>query len=149
MQIEELSVDDCLVFLAKKSFGRLGCAKESQPYVTPLHFVYQDRYIYSFGTVGQKIEWLRLNPRACVEVEDIASPQHWTTVIVMGRYEELPATGETKAVRQFAHDLLQQRELWWEPGYARTIIGGEDRPLEPVYFRISVNGISGHRASSA
>lgn len=148
MQIKELTVEECLAFLAGKSFGRLGCANDSQPYITPFHFVYHDHYIYSFGTIGRKIEWLRLNPRACVEVEDIANSQHWTTAIVLGRYEELPATKEAKVAREFAHDLLQQRELWWEPGYVRTVIAGEERPLEPVYFRVSVDEISGHRATS-
>lgn len=147
MHIEELTRDASLDFLAGSHFGRLACANQTQPYITPFYFVYNDHRIYSFSTVGQKIEWLRANPLACVEVDTIVSPQQWTSVIVIGRYEELPATIEGKGAYEFAYKLLQQHQLWWEPGYARTIVHGTPRPLVPVYYRLSIEEISGHRAS--
>ena len=147
MKIEELTNQASLDFLAGSHFGRLACAKLSQPYITPFYFVYHDHCIYSFSTVGQKIEWLRANPLACVQVDDIASPRQWTSVIVFGRYEELPATGDGRAACELAFKLLQQRPVWWEPGFARTTLHGTPRPLEPVYYRLSVDEISGHRAT--
>jgi uncharacterized protein len=36
--------------------------------------------------------------------------------------------------------------LWWEPGYVETIFYGEPRPMEPVYFRLVIEEITGHRA---
>ena len=101
-----------------------------------------------FSTVGQKIVWLRANPHACVEVDSIVSPQEWTSVIVFGRYEELPDTDETKETREFAYKLLQKNKLWWEPGYVKTVLHGESRPLVPVYFRLLVEEISGHKATA-
>lgn len=147
MHIKELTREVSLHFLADIHFGRLACAKDSQPYVTPFNFAYHDQYIYSFSTVGRKIEWLRGNPLACVEVDEITNPQQWTSVIVFGRYEELPATANGHATREFAFKLLQQRELWWEPGFAKTILHGAERPLDPVYYRLSIDEISGHRAT--
>jgi nitroimidazol reductase NimA-like FMN-containing flavoprotein (pyridoxamine 5'-phosphate oxidase superfamily) len=147
MKIEELTKQASLDFLAGSHFGRLACAKLSQPYITPFNFAYHDHCIYSFSTVGQKIEWLRANPLACVQVDDIASPQQWTSVIVFGRYEELSATGDGRAACELAFKLLQQRPVWWEPGFARTTLHGTPRPLEPVYYRLSVEEISGHRAT--
>ena len=167
MHIEELTRDASLRFLAGSRLGRLACAKQSQPYVTPFYFAFHDQWIYSFSTIGQKIEWLRTNQLACVEVDEIASPQEWTSVIVFGRYEELAKTTVGQAPREILigrheylkkseddHDardlafkLLQQSQLWWEPGYSRTVLHGTPRPLEPVYFRLSVDEISGHRAT--
>ena len=147
MQIEELTKETSLHFLAGCSFGRLGCTKGSQPYITPFYFAYHDNYIYSFSTVGQKIEWLRANPLACVEVDEVVSSEQWTSVIVFGRYEELPANKEAQVTRDFAHNLLQRRKLWWEPGYAKTIVHGTPRALEPVYYRVWIEEISGHRAT--
>lgn len=147
MHIEELTRQASLDFLAGSHLGRLACANQAQPYVTPFYFVYRDHCIYSFSTVGQKVEWLRANPLACVEVDTIVSPQEWTSVVVFGRYEELTDTAEGKAVREFAYKLLQQSKLWWEPGYTRTILHGEPRPMVPVYFRLSVEEISGHKAT--
>ena len=148
MHIEELTRHASLDFLAGSHFGRLACANQAQPYVTPFHFAYRDHCIYSFSTVGQKIEWLRANPLACVEVDSIVSPQEWTSVIVFGRYEELPDTEETKEAREFAYKLLQKNKLWWEPGYVKTVLHGEPRPLVSVYFRLLVEEISGHKATA-
>jgi len=167
MHIDELTRKASLDFLARSHFGRLACANQSQPYVTPFYFAYHDQWIYSFATIGQKIEWLRANPLACVEVDEIVNPQEWTSVVVFGRYEELvksiddhapreisfgqlgeptKSTGE-QDTRELAFRLLQQRQLWWEPGYARTVCRGTPRPLHPVYFRLSVDEISGHKAT--
>jgi len=147
MHIEELTRKASLDFLAGSHVGRIACANQSQPYVTPFHFAYHDQWIYSFSTVGKKIEWLRANPLACVEVDEIANPQKWTSVIIFGRYEELTNTVDDRAARELAHKLLQQHPLWWEPGYARTVLHGTPRPLDPVYYRLSIDEISGHRAT--
>jgi uncharacterized protein len=146
MHIEELTRKASLDFLAGSHLGRLACANQFQPYITPFHFAYHDQWIYSFSTVGQKIEWLRANPLACIEVDEIANPQQWTSVIVFGRYEELTNTVEDRVARELAHKLLLTRPLWWEPGYAKTVLHGTPRPLDPVYHRFSIDEISGHRA---
>jgi hypothetical protein len=146
MHIEELTRKASLDFLAGSRLGHLACANQSQPYVTPCNFAYHNQWIYSFSTVGKKIEWLRANPLACLEVDEITNPQKWTSVIVFGRYEELTDTVENQAERELAHKLLQQNPVWWEPGYARTVLHGTPRPLDPVYYRLSIDEISGHRA---
>ena len=147
MHIEELTRKASLDFLAGSRLGRLACANQSQPYVTPFYFAYHDHWIYSFSSVGQKIEWLRANPLACVEVDEITNFENWTSVVVSGRYMELTKTVEGQAIRDLAYKLLQQNQLWWEPGYARTVIHGTPRPLHPVYYRLSIDEISGHKAT--
>jgi uncharacterized protein len=146
MRIEELSRHASLDFLSHSRFGRLGCAKDLQPYVTPFYFTYYDGCIHSFGTVGQKIEWMRANPLVCVEADEVISPQQWKSVIVFGRYEEWPNSPELQSVRERVQRLLGERTMWWEPGYARTILSGGERPLVPVFFRIFVEQVTGHQA---
>ena len=148
MLIQEMTRQASLDFLAHKRFGRLACVREGQPYITPTSFALDGNHIYSFSTEGQRIEWMRLNPLVCVEVDEIESPQKWCSVVVLGRYEELPKTEETEAARQHAYSLLQRRPQWWEPGYAKTILHGEEREFEPVYFRIHIRQVSGRRATS-
>ena len=146
MQIEELSRPASLDLLTRVRFGRLACAKESQPYVTPVHYAYQEGCIYGFTTVGQKVEWMRDNPLVCVEVDDVKSSQQWSSVVVFGRYEELPNSAEWQSTRERVHHLLTQREIWWEPGFAKTIVHGTTRSLIPVFYRIVIDQITGHRA---
>jgi len=144
--IQELTRPASLDLLARTRFGRLACAQGTQPYVVPFYFVYDNDYLYSFSTVGQKIEWMRANPLVCVEADEVVSPEQWTSVIVLGRYEELLDTPEYRDVRAFAHTLLKRHAVWWEPAYAKTIRPGTQRPLVPVIYRIHGLQITGHRA---
>jgi hypothetical protein len=107
--------------------------------VVPIYFASHDDCLYGFSTLGQKIEWMRANPLVCVEADEVVSPEEWVSVIVFGRYEELPDTPEWRSARTFAYKLLQQHAMWWEPALAKTILHGTERPLEPVFYRIEVS----------
>ena len=142
MQIEDLPRDACLNFIRSRHLGRLACSNKAEPYVTPCTYVLHEQSIYSFGTVGRRIEWLRSNPAACLLVDDIKSPTQWTSVVVRGRYHELVDLGE----RNLAHHVLSKYPEWWQPGYTRTIVQGAARQMEPVFFRMSIDEISGRFA---
>lgn len=73
MIIHELTAAECEEFLGRATVGRLGCAHHSQPYIVPvsLYFGREEKCLYGFSTVGKKIEWMRENPRVCVEVDAI------------------------------------------------------------------------------
>jgi uncharacterized protein len=146
--IQELTRRESLDLLARARLGRLACAHESQPYVVPFYFAYDNDHLYSFSTIGQKIEWMRANPKVCVEADEVVSPQQWVSVIIFGHYEELPNSPEWRDAREYAHNkLLQRNAIWWEPGYAKTILHDTERPLVPFFYRIHVVQITGHRAT--
>jgi nitroimidazol reductase NimA-like FMN-containing flavoprotein (pyridoxamine 5'-phosphate oxidase superfamily) len=145
MQIEDLSRDACVDLLTKIRVGRLACAKGLQPYVVPIFYAFNEGYIYSFSTPGQKLDWMAANPFVCLQVDEIKTPQDWSSVVVFGRYEELPDT--MRPVREMAYELLQQREIWWEPGLAREDSKDRENPLLPLFYRIFVEQITGRRAS--
>jgi len=147
MLIQEMTRQASLDMLARTHRFRLACAQGSQPYVVPFYFAYHNDSLYSFATVGQKIDWMRANPLVCVEADEVVSPQEWMSVIVFGRYEELPDTPEYQPERAVAHNVLQKNAMWWEPGYVKTILHGAQRPMVPVFFRIHVVQITGHRAT--
>jgi nitroimidazol reductase NimA-like FMN-containing flavoprotein (pyridoxamine 5'-phosphate oxidase superfamily) len=147
MLIEQLTREESLAFVAEKRLVRLGCAHDGQPYVMPIRIARDDARFYCFSTVGQKIEWMRANPLVCVQADEIQSLENWCSVLVFGRYAELPKTPEYEAERHHAHTLLWRDSEAWEPGYARTIVHGKTRELETVYFRIDVSDVSGRRAT--
>jgi uncharacterized protein len=147
MLIQEMTRQASLDLLARTHLCRLACAQGSQPYVVPLHFVYDNNSLYGFATVGQKIDWMRANPLVCVEADEVVSLEEWVSVIIFGRYEELPDTPEYQPERAVACNVLQKKAMWWEPGYVKTILHGTQRPLVPVFYRIHVVQITGHRAT--
>ncbi len=147
MLIQGMTRQTSVALLARTHLCRLACAQGGQPYVVPSYFVYNHNCLYSFATVGQKIEWMRANPLVCVEADEVVSPEEWESVIVFGHYEELPDTPEYKLERAVAYNVLQKKAMWWEPGYVKTILHGSPRPLVPVFYRIQIAQITGHRAT--
>jgi nitroimidazol reductase NimA-like FMN-containing flavoprotein (pyridoxamine 5'-phosphate oxidase superfamily) len=147
MLIHDLTADQCREVLARTSLARLACARADQPYVVPISFSFdsQDDCLYSFSTVGQKIDWMRGNPKVCVEVDEIGGQYEWTTILVFGRYEEITESSEHAEARRRAHDLLQQRAHWWLPG-AGKLQGGEEH-FSPVVYRIRMSRVTGRRAA--
>lgn len=173
MVIRQLSQAECLAALVHARVGRLGCASDGQPYVVPIYFALDpsaegEPCLYGFTTLGQKIRWMRANPRVCVEWDEIEAYDRWASVIVIGRYEELPnpaadpqARAPTRATtapddwrleqdRHRAQDLLQQHVTWWQVGYAAFAARDHADPAEPfkpVYYRIRIDRVTGYRAS--
>jgi nitroimidazol reductase NimA-like FMN-containing flavoprotein (pyridoxamine 5'-phosphate oxidase superfamily) len=147
MLIHELTPVQCDEVLGRASVGRLACARNDQPYIVPifLYFDISDNSLYSFSTLGQKIDWMRDNPKVCVAVDEISERFHWTTVIVFGHYEEIRDSAREADVRRRAYELFQKRPEWWLPGTGKLTTGEEHHT--PVIFRIQVHKASGRRAA--
>ena len=147
MLIHELTAAQCREVLGRTTLGRLACARNDQPYIVPilLYFDRAENSLYSFSTIGQKIEWMRVNPKVCVEVDEISDRFHWTTIIVFGRYEEIANSRDESDARRRAHDLFQQRPEWWLPGGGKLTSGEEHGT--PVLYRIRIDSLSGRRAA--
>lgn len=147
MFIHEMTVDECSSALKKARLGRLACAQDNQPYIVPINFAFDGIYIFGFTTLGQKIEWTRLNPLVCFEVDEVVSHNEWISIVVFGRYEELPDNPEYEKERIQAHACLQQRAMWWEPAYISQEHRDQLHSLTPIFFRIHVEKMTGHRAT--
>jgi len=148
MLISEMSNDECRHMLGRLGFGRLACARQNQPYIIPIYFAYEPDHLYGFTTAGQKVEWMRENPLVCVEVDEVLSHFHWSSVVVIGRYEELPDTPQYSAVRLQAQLRLEKRALWWQTAYESRQACGESQPADAVFYCIHIEQISGRRASA-
>ncbi len=143
MRVHELTRAECLEVLGRAQVGRLACTRGDEPYVVPIYISFDGRDLYGFSTLGQKIIWMRSNPRVCLEVEEIADGRHWTTVLAFGRYEELSRPHEDPGGLATAEALLARRPDFWLPGAAKV---GTHEHASPVLYRIAVERITGRRA---
>src|SRR5215475_959812 len=113
-----MNPEECRDLLARLGAGRLGCARNNQPYVVPIYFAYEGDCLYGFSTFGQKIEWMRENPLVCVEADEVFAHNNWKSVIVLGRFEDLSALPESDIRRRTAQAALENRCMWWQTAYA-------------------------------
>ncbi len=130
--------------------------------------------LYGFTTPGQKIQWMRTNPLVCIEVDEVTADDQWVSVIAFGRYEELPDTPENHGQRLLAHQvflfgryegpdapgredqrilahrILQSQAMWWElacTAHAARAHRDPPEPFSPVYYRVCLDRVTGHRAT--
>ena len=145
MVINEISNQECADVLSRASFGRLGCAHENEPYVVPINFAFDGGDIFVMSTLGQKIEWMRANPRVCVQVDEIKSSTQWVSIIVNGSYQELREPQFTLEI-EHARKLLQRRDRWWQVALAERQLREGDDLITPIFFRIRIDSMKGLRA---
>jgi len=148
MHIRTLPEEKCIALLSRVHLGHLACAKDGQPYVTPVYFAYDGGYLYGAAAQGRKIDWMRQNARVCVAFEDMLATHEWewASVVVTGFYEELLDSPEFRASRAFAHDLLKRNSTWWEPSHVRAGLSAPRDSADLVLFRITPAEISGRCA---
>lgn len=89
MPVGKIPLNDAISILEKGNLGRLGCIAEGEPYVIPVNYFYDGKYIYIHSMPGRKINALRSNPRACLQIDEIVDSYNWRSVIAYGSYEEI------------------------------------------------------------
>lgn len=146
MLVHELTTDECFDTLARLGVGHLACALDGQPYVVPVFFYVdpESRDLFSFSAVGQKIRWMRQNPKVCLTAQNVVDRHQWTTVIAFGRYDEVRADAAAD-LRTRARRLFEQRPSWWLPAVAT--VGDGPEPEAAVVFRIHVDRVTGRRTA--
>lgn len=145
MRIIAASQDECSEMLKRVSIGRLACALDNQPYVVPVRFAYEPDRIYIFSTVGKKIEWMRQNPKVCLQADEIGTSANWISVVVTGSYLELNEPQYHAAQREHARAVLAQDSQWWRVALSERR-DGLVSSIETVFFRVDIQSMSGLRA---
>jgi nitroimidazol reductase NimA-like FMN-containing flavoprotein (pyridoxamine 5'-phosphate oxidase superfamily) len=145
MRIVTISQDECIELLQRVSVGRLACSLNDHPYVVPVGFAYDNHKIYAFSTLGQKIEWMRQNPNVCMQVDEIGNRSNWISVVASGAYVELREPQYT-AQKEHAKERLGQYSEWWRTPLAGRREQVEDLFIEPIFFRIDIDTMTGLRS---
>jgi nitroimidazol reductase NimA-like FMN-containing flavoprotein (pyridoxamine 5'-phosphate oxidase superfamily) len=144
MRIVPMSEGECIELLQRVPVARLACSLNDQPYVVPVCFAYESRHLYIFSTLGQKIEWMRQNPKVCLQADEIGNRSNWSSVVVNGMYLELPEPQYTTQ-KEHAKERLAQHSEWWRTPIAERREQVGDLSVEPVFFRIDIESLSGLR----
>src|SRR5690349_8368487 len=147
MRIRTLSTLECTKLLMAHRVGHLACARDGQPYIVPFYYAYADNRLYAFSMMGKKIDWMRINPLVSVQVDEHSTTRGWKSVVVDGRYEELPDRTGHQVQLDHAWSLLSKHTDWWEPGALKPVTPLASSSMPHIFFRIFVEQISGREAT--
>jgi len=102
IEIKDLGNKEINELLQTVGYGHLACTDGKEPYIVPIHYAFDDPFIYVYTTEGKKSEIIKRNPRVCLQVEKVVDNTHWQSVIVTGEAEALTDEAE----RQVALDAI-------------------------------------------
>lgn len=146
MLIKEMAHNECIALIEDQRLARMACAKENFPYVVPIYYAYSSDRLYAFSMPGKKLEYLRSNPRACLQVEKNESDHQWASVIIDASFRELPNEDPPGKERLHAWSLLATHFDWWEPGSLKP----QPQPLRDtsrhIFFALDIRELSGRKA---
>lgn len=136
--INELNAETARQFLSEKNFARLGCVlDDGEPYVVPVNYFYRDGSAYIHSLPGLKIETLRKNPKACLQVDEIKDFFEWESVIAFGDFEEITDANERSEIMEILLKNFQRLTP------AEAVRHGTEENGEVVLFRIIIRYITG------
>ncbi|MBK7600814.1 MAG: pyridoxamine 5'-phosphate oxidase family protein [Acidobacteria bacterium] len=135
MPVGKIPLNDAISILEKGNLGRLGCIAEGEPYVIPVNYFYDGKYIYIHSMPGRKINALRSNPRACLQIDEIVDSYNWRSVIAYGSYEEISDEDTREQILESIFKRVPQLTPV-ETKMAKS-------PEKTIIFRLMVDQITG------
>ena len=97
-----LTPEDCRKVLARNHVGRLAYLNGPSVDIEPIGYVLSGNWIFFRSAYGAKLDALAHRPFAAFEVDQVASPSSWASVVVHGTIYMIPADGSQVEQRQYA-----------------------------------------------
>jgi nitroimidazol reductase NimA-like FMN-containing flavoprotein (pyridoxamine 5'-phosphate oxidase superfamily) len=132
--INQLGERESRALLQGEVTGRLGCSDHGKPYIVPVHYLYDNDYLYVQSPPGHKIDILRDNPNACLQVDQVRDDLHWSSVLAFGMYEEVDDMSERQRI---LGNLFRRLPHNTAGAHARQ------SQSDTILFRIRVTDITG------
>ncbi len=85
----ELKLEEINNLLNSQSYCHIACCLKNEPYVVPLSYVYDGKFIYCQSKPGKKLDIMSINPSVCLIVESMTAMNNWKSVICYAKFEKM------------------------------------------------------------
>jgi len=143
LKVEAMSKGEMTALLLRVGFGHLGCTRDGHPYVVPMNYAYDGEQLYFFTTEGTKTEIIAANREVCFQVEEIADPAHWRSVMLIGDAYKITKSDELERAMQ----LISENNPTLTPALNQTDIGAWHRSNKIAVYRVQPTGIYGRKTA--
>jgi uncharacterized protein len=145
--VGRLNNEEIDALLRRLTIGRIACTDGNQPYIVPLHYVYDGYYIIAHSMPGMKIDIMRKNPMVSFLVDEIITPGRWQSVLIQGQFQELTGQRERhEAMKVFLDHTFKLKisETARLPEQsAQRLHPKPDEPVKSIFYRILIAAKSG------
>jgi nitroimidazol reductase NimA-like FMN-containing flavoprotein (pyridoxamine 5'-phosphate oxidase superfamily) len=141
-QFSELSEQSARALLARNHVGRIAFSFRDRVDIQPIHYVYDDQWLFGRTGIGSKLVKLAHQPWCAFEVDEVHGLFHWDSVVVHGSFTMLdPKLGSSDRYSR-ALELLRR----FIPG---TMSEGDPVPDRAILFAIHIDELRGRSARPA
>jgi nitroimidazol reductase NimA-like FMN-containing flavoprotein (pyridoxamine 5'-phosphate oxidase superfamily) len=137
----ELTRAECDALLARNRVGRIAFSYHDHVDIEPIHFVFEDGWIYGRTSDGTKLRTLAHNRWLAFETDEVSALFDWQSVVVKGALYLLESGGPRGDAYDHAISLLRTLS----PHLLRE---DDPAPHRTVVFRIHADQVTGRRAST-
>jgi len=141
LHFRELTPDECHALLARHQVGRLAFAHKDRVDIEPIHYVFDDGWLYGRTSPGTKLEVVARNRWVAFEVDECDGPFDMQSVVVKGGFYFLRNEGSEQEAEVYAHAVRLLRRII--PG---TLTPDDPMPDRAVVFRIHIGELTGRAA---
>ncbi|HEX8726204.1 MAG TPA: pyridoxamine 5'-phosphate oxidase family protein [Gemmatimonadaceae bacterium] len=137
----ELTSEECEALLAVNHVGRLAFSFKDRTDIEPIHYVFENGWIYGRTAEGSKLTTIGHHPYVAFEVDEVRGIFDWRSVVAHGTVYVLESgDGEANAAEYARAVELLRRFL------PKTLKEGDPVPFRTVLFGIRVNEMQGREA---
>lgn len=142
-RFRELDAAECTAILARHHVGRLAFSRKDRVDIEPIHYVFDEGWLYGRTQPGTKLEVITHNRWIAFEVDEIDALFDWRSVVVKGGFYLLRADGGPHETEAYEKGLAILRRLIPE-----TLTANDPLPDRAIVFRINIDELFGREAST-
>lgn len=143
--IGDLSDTDIDALLQRQPFGHLGFTDGKDVFVLPFFYTYNNGTLLMHSYEGEKLRALREHSQVAFQVEDIADPHNWSSVLVHGQFAEVSTEDAIPLIETIVRPMEENPQ---RQQYSPLFLQGGSHSFRndgtpPVFFRIRIERKSG------
>ena len=139
-----LTAEDCRRVLERNHVGRLAFMNGNRVDIEPIGYALGESWIFFRSSYGAKLEALVRHPFVAFEVDQVAGPLSWASVVAHGTIYLLPPDGGPIEKREFERAVAELRKV--SPG---TFTSDDPTPDRETVYGLHIDSLTGRMAQPA
>src|SRR6185503_6863167 len=139
----DLTTDEMVAVLNRHEVGRLAYSFHDSVDIRPIHYVYDEKWLFGRTSPGDKLITLKHNQWIVFEVDEIEGPLDWVSVIARGSFYETHPEGSDAQVKFYKRAVSRIKKL-----NPKAFTKNDPTKFRTEVFAISIDSLSGRACST-